>query len=237
MKTIAFIILVAVLMFVVFGKNCFSPATIRQRIQSVVMKCQNVSRSELGSEASFPEEAPLEAAAKQVAYGRDDAEFARSLREAQAEQVLIINPLIRKLLDLNKEDLGTKNLLKLPGQLKCFTGRLIFPIYILSAAILLLMLITRKTSFSGEALMLAQLGFRVGRILLIVAAVISLTLRFTLKYNLLLDTGFVFLLSLFALLASSAVSLKLYDWNSPVWNRMFIAATWPAASSLIVRLL
>lgn len=237
MKTIAFIVLVAVLMAVVFGKNSFSLSMIRRRIQSIAVKHRSPSSSEDGRSASYKELSPSEAVSKEAPSGLDDSEFARSLREAQAEQVLIINPLIRKLLDLNKEDMGTKTLRNLPGQLKCFTGRSVFPIYILSAAIFVLMVIVRKTSFSGEALMLAQLGFGAGRILLIVVAGISVMLWFTLKYNLLLDIGFAFLFSLFALLVSSAVSLKLYDWNSPVWNRMFVAVAWPVASSLVVRLL
>ncbi len=236
MKSIAFIVLVAVLLFAVFGRNQSRPLTVRQHIQNVAVKYRSASSSGIGRGALFEEQASPEKSPKQAPLEFDDSDFAQNIREAQAEQVLIINPLIRKLLDLNQEDIRA-TLLKLQRQLKYFTGRLIFPIYLLSAAIPVLMVFTRKTSFSGKGLLFAQMGFDAGRLLLVVVAVVSLVLWFTLKYNLLLDIGLIFLLGLFALLVSSAISLKLYDWNSPVWNRMFVAAVWPAASSLIVRLL
>jgi len=45
--------------------------------------------------------------------------------------------------------------------------------------------------------------------------------------------GAAFLGALFVLLLLSSVSLKLYDFNTPVWNRMLSSLVWPIIPNMI----
>jgi hypothetical protein len=45
--------------------------------------------------------------------------------------------------------------------------------------------------------------------------------------------GAAFLGALFLLLFLSSTSLKLYDFNTPVWNRMLSSLVWPVIPNVI----
>ncbi len=205
------------------------PSAIWRQIQNIAAK----SDLRTGSDTPAEEQPDSESVSNKVASMLNTSGSAGT----NGDTVVIINPLTQKLLDLKPEDLKPKIPADLPIRIKKFSRRLIFPIYIFSAAIPLLMAVARKTGHSGAVSLLAKRGFGVGRFMLMAIAVTSLIVWFTLKFNLLYFAGFAFLLSLVVLVTSSAISLKLYDWNIPVWNEMFMAVIWPTASGLIIRLL
>jgi len=101
------------------------------------------------------------------------------------------------------------------------------------AFILLFMLTVRDTRFSGVGCTLADLGYKASRLILFTVSLAGVVAWFGLRYNFLRDMGGAFLGALFAVLLLSSVSLKLYDFNAPVWSRMFSSLVWPIIPSVI----
>jgi len=95
------------------------------------------------------------------------------------------------------------------------------------------MLAARRTRFSGVGYILANLGYNVSRLILLTISLASAIAWFGLRYNFLGEMGAAFLGALFALLLLSSVSLKLYDFNTPVWNRMLSSLVWPIIPNMI----
>ncbi|MDD5131132.1 MAG: hypothetical protein PHH44_00550 [bacterium] len=186
-----------------------------------------------------------QAAARQDQEKDLDPEVKQMLSAINKENIVVLNPIMNKIVDKNKPGpAATLNQLKdfdlshymakgitNLGQLNRSAGKY----FCLSAFIVfLLMLVTRFNSFSSIGYLFANTGFIVSRILIFVSAVTAIVVHFSLKFNILTNLGSIFIWGPLFLMTISALSLKIYDFNNPVWNRMFFSVLWPIASGVIM---
>ncbi|MDD5492609.1 MAG: hypothetical protein PHV60_08025 [bacterium] len=177
-----------------------------------------------------------------------DPEVQRMLAEINKENVVVLNPIMQKMMDLGKtSEPGTASAL---DQIKDFEPKnyiakgivnleQLNPVagkYFCLAAfiVFLLVLLTRFNSFSIIGYVFANTGFIVSRTVIFVAAISAIAVHFSLKFNVLTNLGSLFLWGPLILMAISAMSLKIYDFNNPVWNRMFFSILWPITSGVIM---
>jgi hypothetical protein len=168
-----------------------------------------------------------------------DPETREALKQIQSEQKIVVNPMLKKALETDEGDLR-----RMGNDLKAQTLRALIRVKALSmmltgwcvatgAVILFFMLAVRRTRFSGVGYMLAHLGFNVSRLTLFAASLAAAIAWFGLRYNFLGEMGAGFLGALFVLLILSSASLKLYDFNMPVWNRMLSSLVWPIIPNMV----
>jgi len=168
-----------------------------------------------------------------------EAETQEAYRQIQSEQKVVVNPMLKKMLETDAGDLrGMGSDLKAQAlraliRLKALSMMLTGWCLATGAVVLLFMLAARRTRFSGVGYILANLGYNVSRLILLTISLASAIAWFGLRYNFLGEMGAAFLGALFALLLLSSVSLKLYDFNTPVWNRMLSSLVWPIIPNMI----
>jgi hypothetical protein len=168
-----------------------------------------------------------------------DPETREALKQIQSEQKIVVNPMLKKALETDAGDLR-----EMGNDLKAQTLRALIRVKALSmmltgwcvatgAVIFFFMLAVRRTRFSGVGYILAHLGFNVSRLILFAASLAAAIAWFGLRYNFLGEMGAGFLGALFVLLLLSSASLKLYDFNMPVWNRMLSSLVWPIIPNMV----
>ncbi|MBI5555817.1 MAG: twin-arginine translocase TatA/TatE family subunit [Elusimicrobia bacterium] len=207
-----------------FNSNQEGPAVIDQNQLQELLKKQAAARNE--DEKQF------------------DPEVQRMLKEINKENIVVINPIMQKMLasgspstlqQLKEFDLknyiaqGITNLERLnekAGKYFCLSAMLVF----------LLMLITRFNSFSSIGYLCANTGFIISRSIIFLAAIIAVVAHFSLKFNVLTNLDSIFLWGPLTLMIISALALKIYDFNNPVWNKMFFSVMWPIASGVFIHL-
>ena len=194
-----------------------------------------------------------QAAARQEDVKQFDPEVQRMLKEINKENMVVINPIMQKMLDSGKEKNGSmQTLASSLHQLKDFEPKNYIAkgitnleqlnenagkYFLLTAiTVFVLMLVTRLNSFSGIGYLFANTGFIVSRIIIFLAAIIAVVAHFSLKFNALTNLDSIFLWGPLTLMTISALSLKIYDFNNPVWNRMFFSLIWPITSGIIMRI-
>jgi len=185
-----------------------------------------------GTEAKPPEAAHRQSTAV-------DAQTQETHKQIQREQKVIVNPMLERMLDADKKDAQSMGddlkaqTLYLLTRIKALRGTLTVWCVAAGAIILVFMFLVRDTGISGVGLTLASLGYNGGRLIIISVSIAGAIAWFGLRYNFLGEMGAAFLGALFALLLLSSVSLKLYDFNAPVWSRMLSSLVWPIIPSVI----
>lgn len=106
--------------------------------------------------------------------------------------------------------------------------------FVTAVFVLILMLITSKTAFSGYSLSFENFGFSLSNTLLFFTALIAPISWFVFKYNFYIHLNGMSFLEPVVLFFSSAVCLKIYDFNSPIWNRMTSSFLWIMGSITII---
>jgi len=168
-----------------------------------------------------------------------DAETQEAHKQIQSEQKVVVNPMVKKVLEADEGDLrGMGDDLKAQTlhaliRVKALSTMLTAWCVATGAIILLFMLAVRETRFSGVGYILAQLGYNVSRLILFTVSLAGAIAWFGLRYNFLGEMGAAFLGALFVLLLLSSISLKLYDFNTPVWNRALSSLVWPIIPNVI----
>ncbi len=82
--------------------------------------------------------------------------------------------------------------------------------------------------------LLGRLGFFLCRFQMLTFSIIAVLFWFLLKRNLWLDAGFNFFMGPVIVLLGTVVSLKMYDPNYPVWNRLLGTIFLPVISSSFI---
>jgi hypothetical protein len=169
-----------------------------------------------------------------------EAETQEAYARIQSEQKVAVNPMVKKMLETDEGDLRgmgkdlkgqtLDTLIRMKGLSMTLTALCVA----IGVIILLFMLAARHTCVSGVAYVLANLGYNVTRVILFTISLAGAIAWFGLRYNFLAEMGAAFLGALFLLLFLSSTSLKLYDFNTPVWNRMLSSLVWPIIPNVIV---
>jgi len=224
MRSLAALILIAISIVLVYSAKTGGP---RQTMDAIPPGKERPSRDMKRAGATRPQKIMAE------------AETQEAYNQIQSEQKVIVNPMLKKMLDTDEGDLrGVGNDLKaqtLRGliQMKALSMMLTGLCLAAGATIFLFMLAARTTRFSGVSYILANLGYNLSRLVLFMVSLAGAIAWFGLRYNFLGEMGIAFLGALFALLLLSSVSLKLYDFNTPVWNRMLSSLVWPIIPNAI----
>jgi len=133
----------------------------------------------------------------------------------------ILNPIVKSMLEsesLGVDESAGKGLAGLE-RIDGAAGKWLF---IAAAGILIFMFLTCKTNLSWMGFSLARTGFALGGLGVFTAvAVIPLGWFFG-GYNCLENLGGLLVQGPTAIFVSSAASLKIYDFNQPVWNTLII---------------
>lgn len=134
----------------------------------------------------------------------------------------IVNPIVKNLLE--KDSLGIDESADqgMAGleRINEHAGKYL---YMAAAGIFGFMLLTCKTNLSWMGLSLARAGYGLSS-LMIFAAIAAVPLGwFAGGYNCLEKLGSLLVEGPTAVLIASAASLKLYDFNQPIWNRLIAA--------------
>lgn len=259
MRTLFFSLLVFVMVLTIYGSQVGKLTGITKDVLSIkkefnaVMK--NINSNPEGpavmDQNQLQELLNKQAAARNEDEKQFDPEVQHMLKEINKENMVVINPIMQKMMDSgkNKEEKestaffklnklikqdpkayiakGISNLEQLnekAGKYFCLTAVIVF----------LLMLITRFNSFSTIGYLCANTGFIISRGIILLAAIIAVVAHFSLKFNVLTNLDSIFLWGPMILMIICALSLKIYDFNSPVWNRMFFSVMWPIASGVIM---
>jgi hypothetical protein len=224
MRALLVFILISISMVLVHGAKTGAPSGTMDAIRS-------------GKDHPSTDVKPAEATHPQKTVA--DAETQEALKQIHSEQKILMNPMLKRTLETDEGDLR-----RMGSDLKAQTLRTLIRVKALSmmltgwcvatgAVILFLMLAVRRTRFSGIGYILAHLAYNVSRLILFTASLASAIAWFGLRYNFLGEMGAGFLGALFVLLLLSSVSLKLYDFNMPVWNRMLSSLVWPIIPNMI----
>ena len=170
-----------------------------------------------------------------------DPEVQAMIDEIRQEQIIITNPLVEKFKDIGKSEKEQEILSDPRGysigiiqnfEKSNYSVGIVF--FAVSAIIFLLVFITSGGEASGIGFLLAKLGFTISRILIFLGALSAVSIWMSLEYNIFMTMGSILLWGPFSVMIFSAISLKVYDFNNPVWNRMFTSTIWPIVSGLII---
>lgn len=170
-----------------------------------------------------------------------DPEVEAMRKEIAEQQTVIMNPIMQKLMDTGKKEEQEKIfsaprefLVNITKILEKSNDTILIILFIISIITFLLVFVTVGNELSGFGVLLAKLGFSLSRFIIFIGAVWALFVWIGLKYNVFINISGVFLWGPLSLMIFSAIALKVYDFNSPIWNRMFMATVWPIAAGLIV---
>jgi hypothetical protein len=227
------------MLFAIYGHKLYKFEDIQQDILSVFRKQDQTDAAKVKNMLNEMPEKDSETGRLQHTTG--DPEIDKALEEAEKEQVVYINPIMQKLLNSERSDLQfiktldlNKRFTILRLKIKELNSLIVKVFFTTATVIFLLTLFLRKTTFSGIGLLFATLGFNFSRVIMFLTALIAAIVWFSLNYNFFVDIGSISLCSLLFLMISSAVSLKIYDYNNPIWNRMIYTVIWPIASGVII---
>lgn len=255
MRTFFFSFLVFVMILSVYGWKLNKATGIISNIAALRQEFNTVVKN-LNPDQDDPinlEQDQLQALLKkQTEAGKQehfDPEVQKMLDQINKENIVAVNPLIQKLLDIGKEDKSHQAQVKNNNfDFKQYLYNIIITLQkqnnhflkvflTIAASILLIVLITRTNALSGIGLLLATLGFTLSRCLIFVSAILSVIAYLSFKLNIFINVGSVFLWGPLILLVLSAISLKIYDFNRPVWNKIFFSFVWPTISGVIIHVL
>lgn len=253
MRSLFFSFLILVMVLAIYGSQASKLAGITKDVLSIKEELNAVMKN-MNQDAAGPavlnqdqlqELLKKQAAIRQEEEKQLDPEVRKMLSEINKENVVVLNPIMQKMLEksdsgpasaLNQlKDLdlnlyiakGITNLERLnqdAGKYFCLSAFIVF----------LLMLVTRFNNFSSIGYLFANTGFIISRILIFIAAIAAIIVHFSMKFNVLTNLGSIFIWGPLVLMTISALSLKIYDFNNPVWNRMFYSVLWPIASGVIM---
>ncbi|MFH1783471.1 MAG: hypothetical protein ABH868_01030 [bacterium] len=171
----------------------------------------------------------------------EDEDVGYLLDQIEAEQTIITNPLMEKLKNMGK-DTDEKEIttvikfwvFSIINKIE-YSNNFIGSVFLVSAVLIfVLVFITSGGQASGVGYTFARLGFNVSRLLIFFGAFFSLIIWFSLEYNIYMGMAGIILWGPFSVLIFSAIALKVYDFNNPIWNRMFISTIWPLMAGLII---
>lgn len=238
MKTLILSILFAAAAFLVYGEKIPYGDTVKSGLLGVFKLESTTEKPDQPVRLQETEEVPID---------RLDAERVAEL--ARKDTVIVTNPLAEKIMksakswkaqtpaDTEEEPAWTTALKSFLYSLHELSGSAVKLSFGWALIVIPLMLGVRNNRLSGAGYCVANTGFRLSRALIFISSVIAVFAWFAFRHDFLSGMGMLFFAGLFALMASSALALKLYDYNNPVWNNLFISAVWPTASGLVVRLL
>ena len=174
---------------------------------------------------------------------RDEGVEAVALdKDVTAEEVqkgadikVMMTPIAKMLLDMQPTDIE-KFFIKIIYFIERLEKPLKLFLYFASVFILALMLLTFRTSLSGWSFLFARTGYWLGIILVVLASFSTASGWLFLKYNFHSQLAGIFFIGPLALVFSSAVSLKLYDFNNPIWNRLIFTSVIMLSSVAVTRI-
>ncbi len=156
-----------------------------------------------------------------------DEMFVRTRKET------IRNPLIKYLLEYTPGQLEhaiIRTIIKVefydPVVLKAYTAA--------SVLILLSMVVLIRTNWSWVILPFAKAGLNIGGFLIFITVVAAPIFWFSLDYNIFGRMNGIFFRGPLYLFVLSTISLKVYDFNNPVYNRLITSFTSLTASASII---
>lgn len=213
MRTLFFSLLVLILFFLIYGHELPQFEDVKQNIDSVFQKIElkNIKTYSEATKELMEQDSAL--------ISQEDSE---EVFHEKPEVEIMMNPIVEGLLEMEPNDVKRffqNYIYKLEE-----SDSLVSKYFFLAAVILfLLMLLTSKTALSRYSFFFARLGFNLSSILIFITVVITPIAWFVFKYNLFSNMNGIFFIGPMALFASSIVSLKIYDLNNPIWNRMIIS--------------
>lgn len=193
MKTVFFGILILIMLLSIYGYKISAFKDLKQDVLSAVKRENYANTVEDKNILQTVPKSHSETEQLQHALGDPDIE--KALKEMREEEVIIMNPIMQRLLEMEESDLDVKRyFLLLLFKIKGLKGLMVKLFFITASLIPLLMLIVRKTTFSGTCLLFAKFSFSLSRIFVFIAALIAVTAWFSFKYNFYMAMGSIFLL-------------------------------------------
>ena len=248
MKTFFMCILVGMILFSVFGPKL--KYITEDVLKDILSLKKDISSLGIDSEIKNMNSAELQemVAQKYLEQGslknlpqELDPEVKEILSQIREEQVMIVNPIVQKLLDMGKSEEEQeiisnpkKYFITIIQRIEPLNNPVGIGLFIISAIIFFLVFITYGNNLSGFGLCIAKFGFIISRFCIFFGAITASFLWISLKYNIFDTMSYIFLWGPLAVMIFSAISLKVYDFNSPIWNRMFLSTIWPIVSGLII---
>lgn len=148
---------------------------------------------------------------------------------------IMMTPIAEKLLNAQPSDIK-KFLMRAIFTLKKFDSAATAVFFIASSVILVFMLLTFKSYLSWMSLILARVGYGLGLTMVIVASILTSAGWLIYKYNFYSQLNGIFFAGPLALVLSSSISLKIYDFNNPIWNRLIFTITLLAGSTALTKI-
>lgn len=261
MRTLFFSFLVSVMALTIYGPQVGKLTGITKDVLSIKKEFKaimnNLNSNQEGP-AIMDQNQLQELIRKQTADREEDEkqfdpEVQRMLKQINKENVVVLNPIMQKMINMGKEekenapgavssfrqlkDFDPKNYIaKGITKLKRLNENAGKYFCLLAVILFLLMIVTRFNSFSSIGYLCANTGFIISRTIIFLAAIIAVIVHFSLKFNVLTNLDNIFLWGPLTLMITSAFSLKIYDFNNPVWNRMFFSMMWPITSGVIMHI-
>jgi hypothetical protein len=158
----------------------------------------------------------------------------------QTKMNLMMNPYLEKIVFMEDEDVDqyvrefTREIKTMLYALERRDGTVRKYFFIVSGAILLAVLLTCRSRVSGFTSVFARMGFSLGSMIIFLSALTTAVCWFALKYDLFRNANGTFFAGPVALLVLSAASLKIYDFNNPVWNRTIFSVLLLSCSAVVV---
>ncbi len=102
---------------------------------------------------------------------------------------------------------------------------------------IILTLIFHKTAFSFVINFINNFEFSLGDTLIVLISLFSLGSWFFLKQNFWQEVGVIIFVEPFAFLIVASINLKIYDFNYPIWSRLFKSFFVPIITGFLIILL
>ena len=121
------------------------------------------------------------------------------------------------------------------AQLRSSDARIRNALIIFAVGLVLLMLVGARSYLSGECHLVAKLGYDASRWFILIGAGGSLLMWSLMGYDSFHHHAGLLALGPLAVLIGSAIALRLYDPNSPVYDRTVLTTIWLGVAVVLVR--
>lgn len=235
MKTFVLVIMLAAA-YMVYGGG----SSVRNLVDSLRPSPAPVSESDRYdkyADEQLPDEQDEQALSEQQSEGRA-VYYTGGREEVDPEEgyqtKLLMNPLMVTLIETDEEDLRimvSSGIAKLESVDRVARTALI----VLSVTLLILMLCTFRSGFSGPVGLMAGISFTLSNLYIFLISFVCIGAWVAFKYNSMLHLNGLTFSGPLILLLCSAGSLKIYDFNRPFWNRIYFSSFCLTVTALVIR--
>lgn len=163
-----------------------------------------------------------------------EGQLANDPELAQPVAKIIMSPVAVWLLNVTPESLRRSTDSGI-AQLRSSDAGIRNALIIFAVGLVLLMLIGARSYLSGECHLLAKLGYDASRWLILIGAGGSLLMWSLMGYDSFHHHAGLLAFGPLAVLIGSAIALRLYDPNSPVYDRTVLTTIWLGVAVVLVR--